>query len=323
MNVLSKAVCKAKKTIRRYRNQMHRWEYPPSAGCITVHPDPIVGGGSDGTCFDPFVMPSSSGYTLFMSRRATESVVRVDSRDGVSWGQTVEVLGPNSQSGSWDSAVNRACVLTEERGWTMWYTGQHEGRSCIGIARSDDGFRFERAQGDPVIEAELPFEGMSVMNPDVVRETDGTYRMWYAAGEDYEPDVICEARSADGIHWAKRKEPVLARGVADYDCYKVGGCHVLRLSSRRLAMFYIGYQNLDVARVCLALSDDDGASWKRSILNPLISPEHGSWRSDAVYKPTALIDENGNLRIWFNARSKRTELVGLAEARACEVLGFE
>lgn len=38
--------------------------------------------------------------------------------------------------------------------------------------------------------------------------------------------------------------------------YKIGGCHVIELSENELLMFYIGYQNLDVARICYAKSID-------------------------------------------------------------------
>lgn len=319
MKVISRAVIKAKKIIRRYLNQRVRWQYPPSAPCVSPYPSFVAGGGSEGTVFDPFVVSLDSGYLLYASKRATASIVRMESRDGVSWSDAEEALGPNP--GFWDSVVNRACVIKGVHGWTMWYTGQNEGRSSIGIARSEDGIRFERIQDVPVLEAELPFEGVSVMNPDVVEEQDGVLRMWYAAGEDYEPDVICEAVSSDGIHWKKKNVPVLEKGPGEYDRFKVGGCHVLRLSPERLAMFYIGYQNLDVARICLAFSDDGGGTWRRSGLNPILSPEQGTWRADAVYKPSALIDEDGNLLIWFNARSGRTELIGFAQASACEVLG--
>ena len=36
------------------------------------------------------------------------------------------------------------------------------------------------------------------MNPFVMYE-DGKFKMWYAAGETYEPNVICYAESDDGV----------------------------------------------------------------------------------------------------------------------------
>jgi predicted GH43/DUF377 family glycosyl hydrolase len=149
------------------------------------------------------------------------------------------------------------------------------------------------------------------MNPCVMAEGNG-YRMWYAAGEDYEPDVICEARSNDGVNWEKLVKPVLTKGNEPYDAHKVGGCSVLRLSELSLAMFYIGYQNLDVARICLALSDDNGLTWRRSSVNPLVGPERNAWDSHSVYKPSALLGRDGVVKLWYNARKNRNEYVGFA-----------
>lgn len=41
----------------------------------------------------------------------------------------------------------------------------------------------------------------------------------------------------------------------------------------RYYMFYIGYQNVDTARVCMAESNDGIHNWVRSTDNPVISPE--------------------------------------------------
>ena len=50
------------------------------------------------------------------------------------------------------------------------------------------------------------FEGKSVMNPHVIYDNEAKiFKMWYAEGETYEPDVICYAKSKDGINWIKYK----------------------------------------------------------------------------------------------------------------------
>ena len=77
-------------------------------------------------------------------------------------------------------------------------------------------------------------------------------------------------------------------------------------------MFYIGYQNLDVARICLALSDDNGLTWRRSSVNPLVGPERNAWDSHSVYKPSALLGRDGVVKLWYNARKNRNEYVGFA-----------
>ena len=304
-------------------NQFHSYDYP-DAPVLSVIDVPVLGDDESGTLFDPHVIKTcEGGFLAYVSRRSDSSIACYKSSDGVRWKFTSVALSPSDDTSDWDSVVNRACVLRDEKGWFMWYTGQSNGRSAIGLAHSSDGLRFERMSNDPVLLPTLVHEQGSVMNPFVIKDKDQSYRMWYAAGADYEPDVICEARSSDGVNWQKRKEPVLTPGNNKYDQFKVGGCHMLRVSENKLAMFYIGYQNIDVARICLALSENNGISWHRSEHNPLISPKKGTWRAHSVYKPSAILADDGKLRIWFNARSKHLELIGMAIGDGSEVLHYD
>ena len=51
--------------------------------------------------------------------------------------------------------------------------------------------------------------------------------MWYSAGDNFEPDVICYAESSDGISWLKYEKPVLAAYAPHlWEKKKVGGCCV-------------------------------------------------------------------------------------------------
>jgi len=51
---------------------------------------------------------------------------------------------------------------------------------------------------------EFDFEKKWVMNPHVIYDKDEKiFKMWYEAGETYEPDVIYYAISKDGINWIK------------------------------------------------------------------------------------------------------------------------
>ncbi len=303
---------RASRVCERFSNQMGAYKYPPTTDFVVKYPHPVLGDCETGTMFDPCVVAlPDGGVAMFVSRRESGAIERWDSDDGIEWRRRCVALEPACETEAWDPVVNRAVVLFTAGGWLMWYTGQRDGQSAIGFARSADGMTFNRVIISPVLVPALDCEGASVMNPCVIAEGDG-FRMWYAAGEDYEPDVICEARSIDGIGWEKLPGPVLTKGDMAYDAFKVGGCSVLRLNGRSLAMFYIGYQNLDVARICLALSDDDGLTWRRSLANPLVGPARGAWDAHAVYKPSALGERDGRVRLWYNARKNRDEYVGMA-----------
>lgn len=300
----------------RLINQRHCYDYPPTCLGVLKYPIPVLGDRDTGTMFDPCVVRlPDSGYAMYVSCRKNGSIERWDSQDGISWSRTCTALQPNVDRSSWDSVVNRAWVLRGHAVWHMWFTGQHEGRSSIGHATSVDGLVFMRSSSQPVLSPELSIEGVAVMNPCVMSVCDG-FRMWYSAGDNYEPDVICEARSHDGINWNKTEKPVLMKGYEQYDSCKVGGCSVVSLSNNLLAMFYIGYQNLDVARICLAVSFDSGSTWKRSKYNPLIGPTRNRWDAHAVYKPSALINEDGSVALWFNARKDGCEYIGSAVIEA-------
>ena len=196
----------------------------------------------------------------------------------------------------------------------MWYTGQARGYSFIGYAESLDGIHFERRSAEPIMIPELPFERESVMNPCVLFE-NGVYRMWYSAGETYEPNVNAYAESTDGIHWTKsRINPILAKNKYNvYEQNRVGGCHVIHTEDMGYLMFYIGYEDINTARICVARSKDGIRGWERSSLNPLIEPTAGSWDSEATYKPTVVWNEkDGKWMLWYNGRTANREYMGYA-----------
>lgn len=222
-----------------------------------------------------------------------------------------------ASKGSWEERVNRASVCKIDGKWLMWYTGQSRNNSAIGIATSDDGIRFTRMQQKPILVPSEPYEKGSVMNPCVLWDKDEKiFKMWYAAGEQFEPDVLCYAESKDGINWERyANNPILEKSNEKYDQCKVGGCDILK-ENDRYYMFYIGYQNVDTARVCMAESNDGIHNWVRSMDNPVISPEKKSWDADAVYKPTVVLNKQKNkLLMWYNGRKQNCERIGLAEYR--------
>jgi sucrose-6-phosphate hydrolase SacC (GH32 family) len=78
-------------------------------------------------------------------------------------------------------------------------------------------------------------------------------------------------------------------------------------------MFYIGYEDINTARICVARSKDGIRGWERSPLNPLIEPTAGSWDSEATYKPTVVWNEkDGKWMLWYNGRTENREYMGYA-----------
>ncbi|MBQ7190033.1 MAG: hypothetical protein IJR99_11525 [Kiritimatiellae bacterium] len=291
------------------------WSAFAGGGWYKYDKNPVLGNAKLGTCFDVNVIRKGTArYNMYFSWRPRSSIALVRSDDGVTWSAPVICLRENPESG-WEDNINRSCTIFWQGEYHMWYTGQARGYSRIGYAKSKDGVTFTRVTHDPVLIPERPHEGFSVMNPFVMRDEErGLFRMWYASGETYEPNVLCYAESKDGIHWEKsRINPVFVHGGGNaWDRDRVGGCEVHRLKDGRYVMFYIGYSDIHTARIGAAISPDGIRGWKRLPSNPLVEPTPGEWDSEACYKPSVVWDEEADCwRLWYNGRTKSNEYIGM------------
>lgn len=278
------------------------------------HNNPVFGSAKTGTAFDAYVQRIDGRYRMDVSLRAEKACAVVFSEDGIHWGEPELTLLHDPSTG-WEDDINRNCVLKIDGTYKMWYTGQARGHSYIGYAESSDGIHFERRSSEPIMISEYPWEGESVMNPCVIYE-NGEYRMWYSAGETYEPNVLAYAVSSDGINWRKsRINPIFVREKNNfYEQERIGGCHIVKTDDVGYVMFYIGYEDIDTARICVARSDNGVTEWTRSPLNPLLSPSPDSWDASACYKPTVVWNEGcGKWMLWYNGRNGKDEYIGYAE----------
>lgn len=295
---------------QRKINQKHCYDFPSeNEGWVKSGLIPVYGNKETNSVFDPFAILGKDSFILIVSERKNHSIIRLESEDGINW-QNPSVLIERIP-GTWQHLVNRASLLYYNGKYHIWYTGQSPDISCIGHAVCNDGFHFTNAK-KPCLVAELPQEGLSVMNPCVLwNEEKHCFQMWYAAGDNYEPDVLFYAESKDGDKWIKHPEPILTKLPShEWEKAKVGGCDVKRKSDGTYEMFYIGYQNVDVARICYATSKD-GIHWDRTDNNLLIAPSENGFDSDATYKP-AVLEKNGRLYMWYNGRRGHDEYIGLA-----------
>jgi predicted GH43/DUF377 family glycosyl hydrolase len=295
---------------------------PTGAGWTKYDGNPVIG-GQYGTCFDVAVLKEPPGYRMWVSWRPQKSIALVESTNGVHWaGSPTIVLGPRPQSG-WEDEVNRPIVLKREGTYHMWYTGQARGHSDIGYATSADGLAWNRANDRPVLSPEAPWEKVAAMCPHVMWDPqEHIYRMWYSAGDQYEPDAIGYATSADGLKWKKsaanpvfRPDPALV-----WEQHKVTAVQVQKQGDWYL-MFYIGFRDVDHAQIGVARSRDGITGWQRHPANPIISPTPNGWDADACYKPVALYDGTKWL-LWYNGRRGGLEQIGVAFHQG-EDLGFE
>ena len=303
-------------------NQLCTYDFPEEGGgWIKYNCNPVLGDAQTGSMFDPFVRIVNNEYVMCVSRRKTHTLEFYRSSNGINWTNPITVLSGIDGS-SWETEVNRGSFVLKDGRWYLWYTGQHDGRSCIGLVISEDGMKFKRHSDVPVLTPELQFEGVAVMNPCVLwNEDEKMYQMWYAAGENYEPDVLCYAESQDGVQWKKNAAPILtADKQIEFQKAKVGACDILKLKNGQYCMAYIAYENTNVARIALAYSEDGVSSWVYKNDTPILSPGRGKWDCNAVYKPTLCFDQQGeSIFLWYNGRKKHCERIGLARCSVKEL----
>lgn len=316
--MINKVYKKVINKISRCINQLHAYDFHETGdGWEKYQGNPILK-SSEGECFfDPFVKKIGDKFIMCVSKRSDHSLQVYESIDGIEWDNGRCIL-KGVENSKWETEVNRGCFLFHNNKWYLWYTGQHRKKSCIGLAISEDGYLYKRVQSTPVIGATTSIEGKSVMNPCVIYDNfNKVFRMWYAAGENYEPDVICYAESQDGIVWKKRNEPIIKADLRiKYMKYKVGACDVLQNAEGNFCMAFIAYQNINVARIAIAYSKNGIDNWKLNPNNPIISPGKKKWDGHATYKPALFIDkENGNAMLWYNGRLHHKEQIGLAVNR--------
>jgi len=285
------------------------------------HPKNPVLGGDLGTCFDISVLKGGDTYRMWFSWRPKKSISLVESKDGVQWGKPVIVLGPNKKT-DWENDLNRPAVIKNGDRYQMWYTGQARGKSWIGYATSKDGVAWERMSGKPVLSAEKPWEKVAVMCPHVIYDNKTKlYRMWYSAGEQYEPNAIGYATSEDGLKWSKHENnPIFKPEPKNaWEKDRVTACQVIRQGDWHI-MFYIGFRDVNYAQIGVARSKDGITGWQRHRANPIIRLGKNQWDHDAVYKPYAIFDGK-QWRLWYNGPKGGVEQIGLALHEG-EDLGF-
>ena len=293
----------------------------PAGQWVKYEGNPVLGGEKLGTVFDICVLKDREGYKMYCSWRPRKSLALSVSADGKNWSYPEIVLGPDDSS-SWEDDLNRPVVVLKDGIYHLWYTGQADEQSRIGYATSVDGINFTRQSKDPVISPEEEWEKVAVMCPHVIwDEKERLFKMWYSGGEQYEPDAIGYATSKDGKSWDKHGgNPVFAADPASgWEQYKVTACQVIRRADGYL-MFYIGFYDIDLARIGMARSKNGMDGWERFSGNPIIYPTPDSSDASATYKPFAIQEEDRWL-LWYNGRNEHLEQIGLAVHEGTD-LGF-
>jgi predicted GH43/DUF377 family glycosyl hydrolase len=289
-------------------------------GWVKYAGNPVLG-GQYGTCFDICVLHEQGVYRMWVSWRPKKSVAITESKDGIHWSAPEIVLGPELATG-WEDDINRPIIVHRADGYHMWYTGQAKDKSSIGYAIGPDGRSWTRKSSQPVLAPSASWEGIAAMCPHVMWDAkDSVWKMWYSAGQQYEPNAIGYATSKDGIHWNKyASNPVMAPDPhSDWEKDRVTAAQIIFWKGWYYS-FYIGFRDIDHAQIGMARSKNGITDWVRHAGNPIVRPTPDGWDADACYKPYAVFVEN-EWKLWYNGRHEHLEQIGLVQRSGAD-LGF-
>jgi predicted GH43/DUF377 family glycosyl hydrolase len=209
-------------------------------------------------------------------------------------------------------------LMQRKRSWLFSVTVMAVALLGLGAAKFVLPFgKLERLAPKPILNPRGEgFESAGVFNPAVIRTGNG-FGMLYRAQDAKGTSSIGYATSADGIHFTRRAEPVLAPeapyekggGVEDPRVVQIGAEYVLT---------YTGYNNVDGAgpghadaQLCLAISRDLLHWERRGVILPAYQ---GKWNVGWT-KSGAIVAERIQGRYWMyymgDARGRPGEM-GLA-----------
>jgi len=130
------------------------------------------------------------------------------SSDGLTWRKNPGATLPTGPRGSFDErGVADPYVIKLGGRFYLFYLGMDRARrQRLGLARSQDGVRWEKLRTNPLMELGSPgaFDENGLGEP-AVWTSGGSYWMLYTGRDRMERRRIGLARSIDGIHWDRDK----------------------------------------------------------------------------------------------------------------------
>jgi hypothetical protein len=250
------------------------------------------------------------------------------SKDGIHWERVRgpltmgAVLEPSVPEERFDSGhVGITDVHPDGSGYLAWYLGGSRrpgnlgGVERVGFpvrpgrASSPDGLHWTRFVGPfagALLDVGAPdsFDPYLVGWPQVLREDDGTFKLYYQTLQPRSGFMTCLAVSHDGDHWEKLG-PVFKRGAdGDFDEGGPATRQVIK-QGREYLMFYEATDRARHFSIGLARSDD-GVNWKRvrgpeeggSILAH--SPaDSGRWDAAGIGTPWVVANGHGGYHLYF------------------------
>jgi predicted GH43/DUF377 family glycosyl hydrolase len=170
-------------------------------------------------------------------------------------------------------------------------------------------FKWSRASNEPIVSPEgTTWESAGTFNPAVLFH-DGKFLMLYRAQDAAGTSRLGYAESTDGIHFARRPEPVF---VPEANYEKDGGVEDPRLEKFGDTYFltYTGYNKKD-AQLCLATSRDLLHWERKGVIQPAYQ---GNWNKGWTKSGAIAPERIGGKywMYWLGTAADKTDQTGLS-----------
>ncbi len=199
-------------------------------------------------CPDVIPLPDGRWRMYFEARSGDRPTVVLSaiSPDGLEWEREAGVRVADSE---WSFGSPR-CIYVESpeepdgRGYRLYFHHYSnplrsglDAQNHIISAISDDGLQFEMEPGIRIAQESAERESYAVYAPEVIRLSDGSYRIYYSGWSDDIRGGIFSASSLDGLNWIKDEGPLLDLD-RPLDCRMVSEPCVINLDDGRCRLYY-------------------------------------------------------------------------------------
>ena len=164
----------------------------------TKHGDPVLETGPRGSwdergVADPYVFRSGNAFYMYylgQDRARRQRLGVATSDDGVHWrklraGPVLELGEPGAFD---ETGLGEPAVWQEQGSYWMLYTARDRKEyRRLGLARSQDGIRWERVTTEPVLAGSHAWNSKVVCDPTVLPVEDGGVHVWFGGGDRAEP----------------------------------------------------------------------------------------------------------------------------------------
>ncbi len=292
-------------------------------------------GAWDGKYTDPGAVVYADGaFHLFRNGfknwPAAVSIGYVTSTDGLTWTEPSEDPLWGSQDVPFAGlAALASSVLVEPDGtWVLyfytWESAAFPTHSRIGRATAPAPTGPWTVDAEPVLTPGPAgaWDSQQVLAPDVFRDGDNGYVMYYSGTATGRAQSIGRATSPDGIHWTKYDDPATtAQAVAASDpvlrpdpagTWDKSWVHQPRVfqTAAGWVMVYRGVADTNGQRMALGYATSaDGLTWERAAANPILTAQavpgaQYFWFTNALYKDDTLylfweVDKNQTTSIYL------------------------